>query len=85
MYQIKITTKKKEKMVEHAEKALKHLGKLMQCVEEMGEDDMGERYGGRYGNSRMGERMGERDDWEEDDEDYPMGERRRRGSNGRYM
>lgn len=84
MYQIQITRKKKEKMVEHAEKALKHLGKLMQCVEEMGEDEMGERYGGRYGN-RMGERMGERDDWEEDDEDYPMNERRRRGSNGRYM
>lgn len=88
MFTIKITEKKKEKMAEHAEKALKHLGKLMQCVEELGEEDgMGERYnyrnnmGGRYGS-----RMGERDDWdEEDDENYPMGERRRRSSSGRYM
>lgn len=84
MYTIKITEKKKEKMAEHAEKALKHLGKLMQCVEELGEDDgMGERYGNRYG-GRMGSRMGERDDWDEDDYE-PMGERRRRSSSGRYM
>lgn len=86
MYTIKITTKKKEKMTEHAEKALKHVGKLMQCLEELDEEDMGERYGSRYGN-----RMGERDDWDwnedDDDEKMPqrMGERRRRSSSGRYM
>lgn len=93
MFTIKITEKKKEKMAEHAEKALKHLGKLMQCVEELGEENgMGERYnyrnnmgGGNMG-GRYGSRMGERDDWdEEDDENYPMGERRRRSSSGRYM
>ena len=93
MFTIKITEKKKEKMAEHAEKALKHLGKLMQCVEELGEEDgMGERYGSRYGGregsggygNRYGSRMGERD--EDDEEDYePMGERRRRSSSGRYM
>ncbi len=100
MVTIKITTKKKEKMSEHAEKALKHMGKLMQCIEELGEDDdmggnYGNRYeGGNYGNryeggnygNRYGNRFtGERDD-EDDDDDYPMHERRRRSrSTGRYM
>lgn len=96
MFQIKITSKKREKMSEHAEKALKHMGKLMQCIEELGEDDdMDERYGsGRYGSGggSMGERypmggkMNGRDDWEEDDDERTpqMGERRRRLSNGRY-
>lgn len=85
MFQIKITTKKKEKMVEHAEKALRHMGKLMQCLDDLDEGDMGERYpmNERYG----GGRMNEREDWDDDDDEkYPqMGERRRRGSNGRYM
>lgn len=94
MYTVKISQKKKEKLTEHAEKALKHLGKLMQCVEELGEDDgMGERYNYRNGSmgggnmgGRYGNRMGERDDWDDDDDDdYPMGERRRRSSSGRYM
>ena len=84
MYTIKITTKKKEKMTEHAEKALKHVGKLMQCLEELDEEGMDERYGSRYGS-----RMGEREDWDEDDDDEKMpqrmGERRRRSSSGRYM
>ena len=93
MFQIKITSKKRDKMSEHAEKALKHIGKLMQCIEELGEDDdMDERYGtGRYGTG--GERypmertrMNGRDDWEDDDDEHTpqMGERRRRLSNGRY-
>lgn len=96
MFQIKITSKKREKMSEHAEKALKHMGKLMQCIEELGDDDMDERYGsGRYGSGGgsmgerypMGGRMNGRDDWEDDDDDErmpQMGERRRRASNGRY-
>ena len=76
MFQIKITSKKRDKMSEHAEKALKHMGKLMQCIEELGEDDdMDERYGtGRYGAG--GERypmertrMNGRDDWEDDDDE----------------
>lgn len=96
MVQIRITNKKREKMTEHAEKALKHMGKLMQCIEELGDDDMDERYGsGRYGSGGgsmgerypMGGRMNGRDDWEDDDDDErmpQMGERRRRASNGRY-
>lgn len=86
MVTIKITTKKKEKMSEHAEKALRHMGKLMQCIEELGEDDeMSERYGNRYEGGGYGNRyMNERD--EDDDDDYPMHERRRRSrTTGRYM
>lgn len=88
-------------MSEHAEKVLKHAGKLMQCIEELGEEDemgeryMGERYGNREGGSggrgggsygnRYGGRMGERDDWEDDDEE-DYGERRRRSSRtGRFI
>lgn len=78
-----VTESKKEKMSEYAEKMLKYGGKLMQCIEELGSDDMGERWedddmgnhGGGYGN-RYGNR------WADDDDD--MGERRRRRSNGRY-
>ena len=50
---IRIEESKKEKMSEHAEKALKHLGKLMTCIEDMGEESYGER---------------DDDDWEDDDE-----------------
>lgn len=78
-----VTESKKEKMSEYAEKMLKYGGKLMQSIEELGSDDMGERWedddmgnrGGGYGN-RYGNR------WADDDDD--MGERRRRRSNGRY-
>lgn len=45
---------------EHASKALKHMGKLMECVEELCEESqMGERGGGSYGN-RGGGRYGNR-------------------------
>lgn len=85
-----VTESKKEKMSEYAEKMLKYGGKLMQCIEDLGDDDMGERWeddyyrerggygnrdGGGYGN-RYGNRM--------HDDDDDMGERRRRRSNGRY-
>ena len=68
-------------------------GKLMQCLEELDEEGMGERYGNRYGGEmgeRYGNRMNEREDWDEDDDEdekmsHRMGERRRRGSGGRYM
>jgi hypothetical protein len=74
---IEITERKREKMSEHAEKMLRHAGKLMQCIEELGErDGMGERYD---------------DDWDDDDDDDDYGRRdedmgRRRGVKytGRY-
>lgn len=77
-----VTESKKEKMSEYAEKMLHYGGKLMQCIESLGDEEMGERdedymgnRGGGYGN-RYGNR------WADDDDD--MGERRRRRSNGRY-
>lgn len=78
---------------EHAKKALKHMGKLMECVEELCEESqMGERggYGNRGGGSggygnRYGNRMGYRDEeWEDEDDDF--GERRGRSSRtGRFI
>ena len=50
---IKITEHKKEKLSDYAEKALKNMGKLMQCIEDLDEED-----------DDMGERM---EDWEDDD------------------
>lgn len=48
---------------EHASKALKHMGKLMECVEELCEESqMGERggYGNRGGGGSYGNRYGNR-------------------------
>lgn len=83
---IEITEDKREKLSHNVEKALKYMGKVMQCVESLEDDDMGYRENDDYGyRGRMVERypMGrrhERDDWNEDDD---MGERRR-DSRGRY-
>lgn len=65
---IRIEESKKEKMSEHAEKALKHLGKLMTCIEDLGEGGYGERdddddwdddeYEGMRGGGRYGMRDG---------------------------
>lgn len=89
MYLIEIQDSKVEKLSEHIEKSLKHMGKAMQCVEEwMEEGGFGERggmnyRGGRYGNryedmtmrGGRGGYMGYRDD-EDDDEWEEMQERR---------
>ena len=57
---IRIEESKKEKMSGYAEKALKSMGKLMQCIEELGEDEYGDRD----------------DDWDEDDfEEDDVGQR----------
>lgn len=96
-YMIEITEKKAEKLSEHIEESLRHMGKAMQCVEEWMEgSEMGHRNGygmrggyvSRYGGGSMGYR--DDDDWEEMNERYEdeMGERRgrrRRDSRGRYM
>lgn len=49
-----VTESKKEKMSEYAEKMLKYGGKLMQCIESLGEGSMGQR---------------DDDDWDDDDDD----------------
>lgn len=75
---VKITEGKRDKMVEYAEKILRHAGKLMQCIEDLGErEGMGERYD---------------DDWDDDDDDdddfgrrdEDMGRRRGVKYTGRY-
>lgn len=95
-YMIEISESKIDKLAEHAEGAIRHVGKLMQCIEELQDGHMGERHRGRYGmrdeDARYpmredGGRYGMRD-WREDgDWDDPyMGERRgRSASTGRYI
>lgn len=88
---IEISEKKMEDLSEHIEKALKYMGKAMQCVSAaMEESGMGER-GGSYGNrgdygmrgGRGGYGNREDEEWMEDDE---MGERRRRSRRtGRFV
>lgn len=95
MMMIEISESKMDKLSEHIEQGLRHMGKAMQCVDEwMSEKSMDERRGygnrspyvSRYGGGSMGYR--DEEDWDEMDERYDdeMGERRgrRRRSNGRY-
>ena len=65
MYMIEITESKLQSMAEHVENGLKHMGKLMQCIEELEEDFSDS---GAYGEkSRLGMRNEEEDWWEEDE------------------
>ena len=96
MYMIEIETKEMDKASEYAEKALKYMGKVMQCLTEWDEEGgYGERggrqggssYGSRYGMRSRYDNYGQREDYGmrggyRDDEEWEMGERRRRG---RYM
>lgn len=97
---IEITETKMDKLSEHLEQGLRHLGKAMQCVDEWMQDNgMGERGGmnyrehedyGRYGHPHEGG-MGERYPYMYRGgsmgyrDDEDMMERRRRDSRGRYM
>lgn len=65
MYMIEISEKKYDKLSEHIEESLRHLGKAMSCVAEMGEpyglghrddEEMGYRSGRSYSRSMMGSR-----------------------------
>lgn len=95
---IEINESKFDKMSEYTEKMLKYGGKLMSCLEELGEEHgyghrggygnrYDDEYSSRYGMGRYG--MGYRDDEDWDDDDEMMGQRRGRGrrrdSRGRYM
>lgn len=92
-FMIEITENKMNKLSEHVEESLRHMGKAMQCIDEWMEGgQMGHRggygnregygmrggYGSRYGGGSMGYR--DDDDWEEMNERYEdeMGERRGR-------
>ncbi len=85
-YMIEISESKVDKLAEHAEGAIRHIGKLMQCIDELSGDHFNERGNyGRYAHSpRMG--RGEDRDWDEDEEYDRMDERRGRSSRtGRYI
>ena len=89
MYMIEITEKKYDKLSEHIEESLRHLGKAMSCIAEIGEPyGMGHRdgeypyEGGRSRSMTHGSYGRRDDDWDEDD----MHERRRRSRRtGRYI
>ena len=98
-YMIEIETKEMDKASDYAEKALKYMGKVMQCISSWEDEAYGERGGmnyreheeyGRYGkhSGGMNERypyMGMRDDEDYEDEmNERRGGRRRRDSMGRY-
>lgn len=44
MYMVEITENKMSNLAEHVEEALKHMGKVMQCVSELSEEDSRESY-----------------------------------------
>lgn len=77
-YMIEITENKVNEMSELVEKMLKYGGKLMHCIDEMGDD--------KYG--RMGHRSpmpDYRDNWDDDDDDrYDERHGGRRGGGYRY-
>jgi hypothetical protein len=93
-YMIEITEKKVDKLSEHLEEGLRHLGKAMSCVDEWMQDSgMGERrgyygsrggrYGNRYDEMEMRGGYGSRGsmgyrDEDEDWDDEEMAERRGR-------
>lgn len=87
---IEISSDKVETLSENIEKGLRYIGKAMQCLDEMKQEEgmMGERRGGRYGNRygiRYGGRMGMREDGMEDADDmHGRGEMGMRGGNMGY-
>lgn len=97
-YMIEISEKKYEKLSEHIEESLRHLGKAMSCITEVGEpygmgyrdDEMtGYRYEnyGQRGDYGYRGGMGYRDEeerWREEEMRERRG-RQRRDSRGRYM
>lgn len=97
-YLIEIEEKKMDKLSEHLEESLRHMGKAMSCIDTMMGGGYGERGGmnyrdeEEYGRSMMGSRggygsrggMNYRDeDWDDEEMSERRGGRRRR-SNGRY-
>ena len=70
MYVIEITEDKLQSMAEHVEKGLRHMGKLMQCLEDLEDEFLDS---GAYGEKgRLGMRNDEEEDWwdKEDERRY---------------
>lgn len=94
-YMIEIEEKKMDKLSEHLEESLRHMGKAMSCIDTMMGGGYGEREGMNYRDdesySRYGKHIGmrggsmgyrESEDWDDDEMNERRGRRRR--SNGRY-
>ena len=82
MYVIEITEDKLQSMAEHVEKSLRHMGKLMQCIEGLEEDFSGS---GAYGEKgRLGMRDEEEDWWEKEEEKRRKKYKERYGNRMRY-
>lgn len=82
MYVIEITEDKLQSIAEHVEKGLRHMGKLMQCIEELEEDFSGS---GAYGEKgRLGMRDEEEDWWEKEEEKRRKKYKERYGNRMRY-
>lgn len=65
MYMTEITEDKLHSLIEHAEKGLKYMGKVMQCLSELEDEYSGE---GAYGErGRLGMRNDEEDWWNEEE------------------
>lgn len=80
---IEISSEKQGELMEHAEKAYKHIGKMLECIEQMGEGRMGQREDDEWYIRRMNRdympygNYGSRDD-------YPMGEMGERRGRSHY-
>ena len=82
MYMIEITEDRLHSMTEHVEKGLRHMGKLMQCLEELEEDSSDS---GAYGEKgRLGMRNEEEDWWEEEEDKKRKKYKERYGNRMRY-
>ena len=83
---IEVTETKMDKLSEHVEQGLRHLGKAMQCIDEwMQEGGMGERggnYGNRGGQGGYGSRGGYGNRYDEMEMRESSGGRSRGGSMG---
>lgn len=83
---IEVTETKMDKLSEHVEQGLRHLGKAMQCIDEwMQEGGMGERggnYGNRGGQGGYGSRGGYGNRYDEMEMRESYGNRYRGGSMG---
>lgn len=73
MVYFQVEEDKVEQVSEHIEQSLRHLGKAMQCVEDMKAGGM---MGQRIGYRNYGGQMSERDDYERQYGGGQMGERR---------
>lgn len=78
---IEITSEKKSELMEHAEKAYEHIGKMLDCIDEIGQGQMGQREGDGWYVRPLNREYG----YSRDNEGrWDMGERHNRRMGMRY-